>query len=274
MPEETWHYLENQFESVTRENRKLMDAILTDAHAKFNAGAGGHAAVNAGYLLLNAVKVQWDAAYSGWFERRAAWRSTTQALLNLLAALQLSPGAGQRSKIDRWESKVASFWSEEHAVYAYLFPLGREPFTSGSREEIIGAVEGLGTRLNTKSGELAAAAGDPLLTPEQVAELNEQATALAALSTEVLAFHGQLDAARLIQTQKEGLLDGQATLCEQRRQAAAVALYRALAKLMDAWAEEATRPQVADYFDLSLIMNPPEEEEEDEEPPPGGPPAP
>lgn len=42
---------------------------------------------------------------------------------------------------------------------------------------------------------------------------------------------------------------------------------------MDAWAEEATLPQVADYFDLSLIMNPPEEEEE-EEPPPAGPPAP
>lgn len=227
MPVQTWHYLENQFESVTRTSRKLMDTILTDSHAKFHAGASSHASVNAGYVLLNTAKLNWDTAYSAWHELRAAWRSSTQALLNLLSALQTSPGGGQRSKIDKWESKVASFWGDEHEVYAYLFPLGREPFSSGSREEIINAVEGLGTRLATKANELATAAGDPELPPETAAEYAEQAGALTALSAEVLAFHGLLEAARLLQTQKEGLLASQATLCEQRRKAAAVARFTA-----------------------------------------------
>ena len=253
-PEDLWHYLANQFDNVTKGRRKRMNAILADSFAKLTEGAASNAALVPVLAVLTAVKGPWDTAYGAWKERRAAWRSTTQEFDNLLAALRVSPGGGLRSKIDRWESKVAAFWAVSHAVYAYLFPQGREPFTVGGRDEIITEVKGLGERLATKSGELTTAAGAPGLPAGQVAELEEQADALDALGTEVTAFYNLMKDARSAQTVKEGLVDQAAATCEQRRVESATALYRALAKLMDIFAEPEVRMQVAGFFDLELIV--------------------
>ena len=40
MPNETWHYLENQFDTVTRTSRKRMNSILVDHKTKIDAAAG------------------------------------------------------------------------------------------------------------------------------------------------------------------------------------------------------------------------------------------
>jgi hypothetical protein len=266
MPEEVWHYLENQFDSATRGRRRRMNAILFDAVAKITQGAAANPALAPVLAVLATPKTQWDAAYGGWKNRRAEYRASTQALLNLLAALRTAPGPGQRSKLDRWESRVQNFWPATHEIYVYLFPRGREPFSVGSRDEIIAEVLGLGQRAAAKGAELTTAAGQPGLDPALAAELAEQGAALTALGTEVTAFHGQLQAARDAQTVKEGLVDQAAALCEQRRREAAWALYRAKSKLCDLFGTPEQIMQVAGFFDLGLIMSPPQADEDEPEP--------
>ena len=77
-------------------------------------------------------------------------------------------------------------------------------------------------------------------------------------------------AARNGQTQKEGLVDQLAGQLEPLRLALCAALYKNLASLMVLFA--ANPPEVAAFFDLTLIMAPPGGGEE--EPPPPPPPLP
>ncbi len=252
MPTETWHYLENQFETVTSGSRSRMNAILADSHAKLTLGAAENAALAPVLAGLTAAKAGWDAAYGDWKGARASWRAATQTQVNLLAALRVAPAPGERSKIDRWESKVGGEWARSHPVYAYLFPRGREPFTSGTLEDILDELELLGQRLASKAAEAAAGLSA------------EQQTLLTTLAGEVTAFHGLLGGARDAQQQVEGLVTRTADLCEQQRGSAATALYRVLAKLMDIFAEPASRGQVTGFFDLTLIMTPPSPDEEEE----------
>lgn len=273
MADETWHYLENQFDSVTKGRRGRMDSILNDTYVKLNAAVGQ----NAAYLPirdgLSDPKTAWETAYADWKNKRANWRGATQALENLLSALSVAPAPGSRSKIDKWESRIANYWAVTHPIYATLLPRGRDPFTEGTRDSIIDEVEQFGVRVAAKSVELLAAAGDPNLPPAEAAELTEQGNALAVLGTEVTAFHGELNGARTAQQQQEGMVDQCSASCEQKRVDAADALYKVLAQLMAMhWTKEA-RPMVAGFFDLTLLMEtsqPGDEEEEEPQPPEGG----
>lgn len=267
MPDETWHYLENQFDSVTKGRRGRMNSILNDTYQKLSASISNDGTYQPIRDLLSDPKNTWDADYAEWKNKRAAWRSTTQALDNLFAALQLAPTPGGRSKLDKWESKIASFWAVSHPIYAYLLPRGREPFTRGTRDSMIDEVEQFGTRLTAKSAELLAAAAVPGLPAEEAAELTEQGDALAALGTEVTAFYGELNAARNAQTQQEGFVDQCSAMCEQARVGAADALYKVLALLMAKHSTKAERPLVAGFFDLTLLMDAPQSGDEEEEPP-------
>ncbi len=257
MATEIWHYLENQFETVTEGSRGRMNAILADTHAKLTKGAADNPALVPVLAVLTPAKAAWDTAYGEWKESRAGWRSATQAQANLLATLRVEPAPGERSKIDRWESKAGAEWPRSHPVYAYLFPRGREPFTKGTLESIQDEVKRLGDRMAGQAGDANAG-----LSPEQVA-------LLTALAGEVTAFHGQLDAARDTQQEIEGLVDRLATRCEQQRVKTATALYQTLAKLMDLFAEPEARGEITSFFDLSLIMAPPASKEEEEDAAPG-----
>ncbi len=252
MANETWHYLENQFDSVTRRARKRMDSILADTHPKLAQGANLNPALEPALAVLTPAKTAWDAAYGQWLDKQAGYRSATQATENLISSLQRAPAPGERSKLDRWESKVAGEWARSHPVYQFLFPRGREPFTSGTREQILDEVERLGGRFTQKAGDLA----------------GEAAALLTGLGGEVTAFHSELQAARDAQQTTEGEVDQFAALADQRRVEAATALYRVLAKLMDIFAEPAERDQVTGFFDLTLIMTPPRPDEGDEAEPP------
>lgn len=271
MAEETWHYLENQFASVTAGNRKLMHAILKDHYDKLAAGVPGDARLQPLMGVLDPVYTEWTQKYGAWKNSQAAYRSASQAMLNLLDVLRERPPGGGRSKIDEWASKIASYWSASDPNYDFLLPQGREPFTTGSRDEMIGEVERLGQRLLTKKAELAAAAADPQLDEPEQQALTEQANAMDALAAKVSAFHAQLSAARTLQTQKEGAVDQLSGQVRPARLAAADALYHSLAGLMAIFYKAEGRDQVTGFFDLTLIMSPPEPS--DQEPDPGMPPA-
>jgi hypothetical protein len=267
MANETWHYLENQFDSVTKLNRKLMDAILKDHYSKLSGAAVADVRLQPLLASLSPVKAAWDAKYGEWKNAQAAYRSASQAVQNLFDTLQIKPVGGGRSTLDGWVSKVASFWPDGNAVYDYLLPRGREPFTSGTIEDMAGEVERLATRLGTKATDLTTLAAAPGNTPEQTADYTEQAGALTALQQKVSAFSTQLNAARNVQTQQEGAVDQLSKQVETARAAAADALYGSLAGLMTIFSTAATRGQVAGFFDLALIMNPPAADDATSTPP-------
>lgn len=270
MPEVTWHYLENQIESVTAGNRKLMNAILLDHHAKLTAAALSDARLAPLVTFLAPVFADWGEKYGAWKNAQAGYRSASQALENFLAILREQPPGGGRSKLDEWVSKIAAFWPEGHPHYDFLLPRGREPFTRGSRDEMIGEVGRLAERLGEKATELGALAAAPGNTPAQTAEFTEQSNAMDAVQDKVLSFHGQLEGARTVQTQKEGALDQLSAQVRPARLAAADALYHDLAALMAIFYRAEDRDQVTGFFDLALIMTPPAPS--DDQPDPAVPP--
>lgn len=277
MANESWHYLENQFDGVTRESRKRMDAILADTFPKLVAGTAANSAIAPLVTILTPAKTAWDTVYGQWANARAASRAATQQVENLLFVLRREPAPGERSHVDAWESRLSAEWARSHAVYAYLLPQGREPFTLGTREQMIGAVEQFGKRLTDQAGKLQAEAAQPGLAADKAARLTRQATLLTELAGDVSAFFAQLDAARDAQQQREGELDGLSGQVEAARVIAATALYKVLGSLMAIFAEPPQRSQVTAFFDLTLIMNPPKAGEDEEEelpadpvPPAGG----
>ena len=59
-----------------------------------------------------------------------------------------------RSKIDEWDSKLKAHWSQGEAAYITLLPQGREPFTSGGRDNIVAEVGSFAERLGNATGPL------------------------------------------------------------------------------------------------------------------------
>jgi len=263
-----WHYLENQFLNVTRERRGLLDELSKDHTQKLTQAAQGNpTAMGPLLVVINAAATPWAAKYKAWKDAKAEYRSRTQQMDNLLAVLRVRPVGGDRSLAEDWDSRIRAYWSPGHPIYDGLLPQGREPLTTGTRDEIISEVERLGGRLATRGSQLLQQApGDP-----NEARLTAQGEALTALGSEVTAFHVQLSGARNTQTQKEGLVDQLSEQLEPLRVAVCVAMFKNLGSLMALFA--ANPGEVSAFYDLDKIISPPapdEEEEPEPEPPAGG----
>jgi len=269
---EPWHYLENQFDSVTRTRRKLLHQIYLDHLQKLTAGTVGNSNLSSLIAVLNAAGTPWAQRYAAWKNARAAYRGATQTMTNLLDVLRVKPVGGGRSRVEEWDSKIRTYWSPGDPIYDELLPLGREPLTTGEIDTILDEVGRLAERVGTRAQALLDLAGSGTPTPEEAAVLTEQGNHLQTLHTRVLAFSGQLTQARNGQTQKEGAVDQLSGQLKPLRAALCTALYQNLGSLMTLYA--ANPPEVAAFYDLTLIMAPPEEEEdedeEEEEPPAGG----
>lgn len=264
MPD-TWHYLENQFLSVTKKRRGLADAIYKDHLAKLTGKLPGNAALAPLLAGITAAGAPWSVKYGEWKNARAEYRGTTQAVENLLAILQRKPVGGGRSKIEEWDSKIRAYWSPGDPIYETLLPQGRESFTTGARDQMLDEVGLLAGRIQVQADALAAAAA--AASGAEAALLTEQGDALLALKPSVVAFSAQVNAARSVQTQKEGFVDEFSEQLEPLRVDLCVALYRNVGSLMAMLAPH--QAEVAGYFDLQLIMAPPAGDDEDE---PGNPP--
>jgi len=268
MPD-TWHYLENQFLSVTKKRRGLADAIYKDHLAKLTGKLPGNAALAPLLAVVNAAGGPWSAKYGEWKNARAEYRGATQGVENLLDVLRKKPVGGGRSKIEEWDSKIRAHWSPGDPIYATLLPQGREPFTTGTRDGMLDEVGLLAGRIQPQADQLTAAITAALAAGADATLLTEQRDALVALKPSVVAFSAQVNAARSLQTQKEGFVDEFSEQLEPLRVGLCVALYRNVGSLMAMLAPHQTA--VAGYFDLQLIMAPPAGDDEDE--PGGNPPA-
>lgn len=257
MADQTWHYLENQFDSVTKGNRKLINAILKDHQGKLKGAAASEPKFQPLLDNLQPVYADWIKKYGEWKQAQAAYGAATVAFENQLEALQQMPPGDGRSKIDEWASKIASYWPASSPHYSFLLPRGREPFTTGTREEIVDEVQRFAGRLAVKQAELTQLGGQADITPDQRAEYIEQAAALGALEGKANAFYALLNGARTTQTEKGSAVEQLSGQVRGARLAAAEALYRNLAGLMGIFYRAEERVQVTEFFDTALIMNPP-----------------
>jgi len=259
----TWHYLENQFLTVTTGRRGLADAIYKDHQQKLTLAAATAPALAPLLVAMNTAAGPWAEKYGAWKNAKAGYRGASQALLNLLEVLRVKPVGGGRSRIEEWDSKIRAHWSPGDPIYDGLLPRGREAFTTGALDAIVDEVARLAERLEEQAGELEEAAA--AATGEAATLLTEQANDLTALQAKVATFAGQLNTARNTQTQKEGLVDQLSQQLEPARVTLCTALYRNAGSLIALFAPN--QNEVAGFYDLALIMSPPAGEDDEE---PGG----
>jgi hypothetical protein len=213
------NYLDNRFENATRKNRKRMLTASTDTDAKLSAQQMSDADIAMLFGLFHPVFALFAQLYASWLAALGVYKGETLRLENKMKELS-------KTKIREWEGAVQALYIEGSEEYTILFPNKRKPFQTGTYEQRLAAVEGLGERL----------AAYP---------------ALLVLKTAVDVFATDLRNIRLIQQQKEQFADTASSNLESQRVLLAVMFYGVLGFLMFKFRAEITR--VTDFIDFSLL---------------------
>jgi len=227
-----WNVTTNLFETATRRRYAVMDALIRDHAARCSARPGREvhdpelAAISA---RATAACTAWEIAYLHWRTGRSTQRGRTHGVRELLEDLR-----GKR--IGLWQVMVQNaeidqrVWLKGSTGFASLFPDGRRPFQQGGIDSRIAAVAALAAKL---------------------AEI----PAMAHVADLVSAFSDRLTNARKSQQQEGGSRELRAAALEAQRRAAALVLYRNMARLMEKYAE--TPAVILTFFDLRNVRNPP-----------------
>ena len=215
---ETWHYLENQFDNVTKGSRKQMQVITNDHNSRLVAQSGD---VDIDGLIARYGPVHQDFLnkYSSWMNADAFHQSTTVGVNKLLNELS-------GTKIRQWDSAITIQYDVGTEEYMHLLPNRRTPFQTGGMDQRISEVKSLATRLNTYAP-------------------------LATLQGQVNTFHGLIKGARDNQQQKEQLVESTANQIETARVVLAIMLYRNLGVLMDKYG--LTPEVIATFWELKNL---------------------
>ncbi|MGE0637586.1 MAG: hypothetical protein AB7G44_10770 [Bacteroidia bacterium] len=213
------NYLDNRFDNATRKNRKRMLTASTDTDAKLSAQQMSDADIAMLFGLFHPVFALFAQLYASWLAALGVYKGETLRLENKMKELS-------KTKIREWEGAVQALFIEGSEEYTILFPNKRKPFQTGTYEQRLAAVEGLGERLGAYP-------------------------ALLVLKTAVDVFATDLRNIRLVQQQKEQLADTASTNLEQQRVLLAVVFYGVLGFLMYKFRAEITR--VTDFIDFSLL---------------------
>lgn len=215
---ETWHYLSNQFDNVTKKSFKLMNIINADHLAKLQAQASDTVIAT----LLARTNVPHDSfntTYSNWLSAKGFYKGETNRVNGYLKELS-------SVKLKQWDAQIQAVYLEGTPDYKILLPNGRKPFQSGTIDDRISHLQAFVQRL---------AAYPTLVTTK----------------TNVIAFHTMLNAARDVQQQKEELVDYASTLLEVARKDIALMMYRNLGVLIDKYA---SNPDfVSNFWDYQLL---------------------
>jgi hypothetical protein len=213
------NYLDNRFDNATRKNRKKMLTSSTDTDAKLDAQKNNDADIMALWVLMHPVFALFAQLYASWLAALGVHKGETLRLTNAMKDLS-------SHKIKQWDAAIRGVFLEDTEDYMILLPNKRKPFQSGTYEQRVAAVEGLGVRL----------ASYP---------------ALATLKTDVDAFAVFLRNIRLVQQQKEQWVESASSALETQRVHLAVVMYRVLGFLMYKFSTDSVK--VADFIDFSLL---------------------
>ncbi len=212
------HYLINQFLNATVNSCKLMHTVITDHYAKLT---GLDADVTLMRTRTLPVRDGLRNSISDYISASAARQGATQAFTNSVSDLSAN-------KIRKWDVAIQNIYVEGSPEYIALLPDHRTPFQSGTYEERLSEVHGLGNRLTG-------------IVP------------LAATKIEVDAFYTAMSGLRDTQTAKEGALSAAEDVMENARSAAAWMCYRNLGLMMNKWWDQLIT--VDNYFEFHLIQN-------------------
>ena len=217
---ETWHYLENQFDNVTKGSNKLMNIITNDHHSRLKAKETDP---NIAPLVTRytPVNVAFSDKYSAWFTGASIYKSTTEVVNNSIEDLR-------GVKIKQWDIKIQNVYIEGTPEYTAILPNRRKPFQNGGIDERITQVKALRDRLLSYAD-------------------------LADVQTDVSDFYTDLKDKRDLQQQKEGNLETLAGAREAARKACANLMYGNLGVLMDIFKD--TPDSITDYWEIQLLQS-------------------
>ncbi len=217
----TSNILKNRFESTTKNNKKRMLTASTDTDAKLDAQKNNDADILMLYGLFHPIFILFAQLYASWLAALGVYKGETLRMKNEMKNLA-------NLKIKEWEAAISAVYLEGTEDYMILLPNKRKPFQSGTYEQRVAAVEGLGERL----------AGYP---------------ALAALKTTVDNYGVFLRNIRLVQQQKEQLADNASSAMETQRVQLAIIFFGVQGFLMFKFRADINK--VKDFIDFALLKS-------------------
>jgi hypothetical protein len=218
--EKPWHYSDNQFVNVTRDNFKkgLKLSIYHDSNLKTLMDSDPDPDWVTLYNRYHPVHEGYVAAYNSWRGAGGLQEGETLNVDQLLSLL--------RDRVNRWDSMVQVVFAKKTPSYKGIFNNAHKPFTKGEKETRIAAVLDLGTKL----------------TPH---------AALAACKTEVDAFYTLISTANAAQSGALGLTGATSDALNITRIETMKQMYRNLGFLIDKL--YATPQMIDNLFELSEI---------------------
>ena len=223
---EVWHYCQNQFLNVTKNNRKKAIIIANDHDSKLTAESADPD-ILALSTRFNPLKVILSTKYAGHIAKKGLYKGGTALVEQKL--LDLSS-----TKIEDWDIQIQAVHKRDTPDYIAILPNYRIPFQSGGIDQRIEEVRALSERL----------AGYP---------------ALAAVKTDVDAFLTEMEDSRDTQQQKEEQVDLASDESDDAVRAVMIMMYKDLGSLMDKFGDEPT--DVERFFEVSLLQSKPSEDE-------------
>ena len=172
-----------------------------------------------------AARTAWNVAYLEWTVSRRTHKGRTFAVNQLVAELR-------SRQISLWQVMVQKTdlenrtWLQGSPAFETLFPHGRRPFQQGGIDARLAAIANLSSAL----------AGAPALTDVCLA---------------VRTFHTALITALTLQHEVQTTMSQASAAIEVQRKAAAAALYRNMARLMEKYAD--TPEMIWNFFDRRLM---------------------
>ena len=214
----TWPFTENPFDNGTKGSYKKMNIISADTDSKL-FGQQVIPAILALFIYFNVYRLSYLAAYVKWKSKKAAYRSATEYVYQLLAQLS-------GDKIEEFDIRIQVIYRRGTPQYINLFPDLREPFQKGEIDERITALATLLSNIDA----------DP---------------ALATIKADIQLFYDLILAARNQQQAREGEVDTLSAELETERVSCSRAMYYVLGGLMQHFKDNAS--QIADFFDLETL---------------------
>jgi hypothetical protein len=215
---QSWHYVQNVFDNVTKGNYLLMLKISTWHINALKAKAGDpyYDQLIADYQPLHDAVVD---EYNKWSTSKGTHVGGTASFEDLLELLS-------GTKAEDWDIAIQAVYRRDTPQYLALLPNYRKPFQKGSRDARVNAVNNLITAIGTDA-------------------------ALAALKAQLVIFLGLLNAARTAQQSALSNTGDFSEDVEVVRIAAAEGQYRSLGSLMNKFYK--TPVAIEPFFDLLNI---------------------
>ncbi|MGL4364161.1 MAG: hypothetical protein ACRCSB_03030 [Bacteroidales bacterium] len=214
----TWSYLRNPFESVTKNSFRLMIIMGKDHLDKLNGNIGDPEVAN----IYSFVKPAYDTfmqAFNNVQLNNSAYRSKTMQMEQLLTELS-------GKKIKQWDIGIQGQYLDDTVEYMDILPNNRTPFQKGAYDERVNTVSILAQKL--------------LAYPS-----------LATVQADVQVFFDMLTTVRTKQQGHEYQDAQLRKLVEMSRQSLAIAMHKSFAYLLFKYVEDVR--MVESYFELQYL---------------------